>query len=131
MGTWGSGNFANDSAQNYMNDFEDQLVQQIEDILADEERYALEEEGEGVLMPTVEILSVLHEHRFIGLPERETILRWKEQYLAAFDDQIDGFEPKAGYKESRRAVIEATFLKLEAQAWDYAEKQKWFLKPDE
>src|SRR5262249_31322174 len=106
MGTWGAGNFDNDSALDYMGEVEEELVRRIEDILADEDRCALDEDGEGVLMPTLEMLSVLHEQCHLGLPERETVQRWKAQYLAVFDDQIDGLDPKPGYKEARRAIIE-------------------------
>lgn len=108
-----------------MSEIEDELTERIESILADEDRRELDEEGEGVLMPTLEMMSVLCEHCGLGLPEVETLRRWKEQYLAVFDDSIDGLEPAEGYKEARRAMIEATFLKLEAQAYDYRSRLEW------
>jgi hypothetical protein len=131
VGTWGAGNFDNDSALDYMGEVEEFLINRIEEILADEDRCALDEDGEGVLMPTLNIMSVLHEHCRLGLPERETVLRWKAQYLFVFDEQIDGFDPKPGHREARRAIIEATFLKLEAQAWDFAQRQEWFTNAEE
>src|ERR1043166_9009468 len=100
LGTWGAGNFDNDRALDYAGEVEEELVSRIEEILADEERCALDEEGEGVLMPTVEMLSVLHEHCRLGLPERETIQRWKAQYLSVFDEHIDGFDSKPGDRKS-------------------------------
>jgi hypothetical protein len=126
MGTWGSGNFDNDNAMDYMNEVKDELIGRIEECLVDDDSCALDEDGEGVLMPTLEILSVLAEHCRLGLPELETIQRWKARYLAVYDDSIDGLEPKPGYKEARRAMIEATFLKLEAQAYDYQSQLEWF-----
>ena len=126
MGTWGAGNFDNDSAMDYMGEIEEELVTRIEDILKDEDRCALEEDGEGILMPTIVMLSTLSEHCRLGVPNRATVQRWKEQYLAVFDEQIDGFDPQPSYKEARRAVIEATFLKLEGQAYDFETRQAWF-----
>ena len=123
MGTWGSGNFDNDSACDYLGEVEHELVERIEEILADEDRCALDEEGDGVLMPTLQMLSVLHEHCRMGLPEPATVKRWKVKFLAVYDEQIDGFEPVPGHKEARRGVIEATFLILEAQAIDLEHRQ--------
>jgi hypothetical protein len=115
-----------------MGEVEEELVGKIEEILADEDRCSLDEDGEGVLMPTLSMLSVLHEHCKVGLPEVETIRRWKDCYLAVFDESIDDLEPQPGYKESRRAMIEATFLMLEAQAYDYQKQLEWFdRKPKE
>lgn len=128
MGTWGAGNFDNDSAMDYVGEFEHELVARIEDILADEDRCALDEEGEGVLMPTLEILSTLFEHCHFGLPERETVQRWKTQYLAVYDEDIDYLTLSQEFKEARRAAIEATFLKLEAQAYDFETRLEWIGK---
>jgi hypothetical protein len=122
MGTWGAGNFDSDNALDYMSEVEEELIDKIEARLADEEGFDISEDGDGVVMPTLEMLSVLHEHCRLGLPEVDTVRDWKERYLAFFDDQIDGYDPQPGYKEARRTMIEATFMKLEAQAWDYEKR---------
>lgn len=131
MGTWGAGNFDNDGALDYVGEVEHELVRRIEEILADEDRRALDEEGESVLLPTVEMLSVLHEHCRFGLPQLETVRRWKVRYLATFDEQIESLGPRPGFAEARRGVIEASFLKLEAQAWDAEKRNQWFAPKEE
>ncbi|MEO7720119.1 MAG: DUF4259 domain-containing protein [Capsulimonas sp.] len=116
MGTWGAGNFDSDSALDYISSVVDDLEGKIEDLLTDEERSALDEEGEGVLVPSVAILSALHETVQAPTPEPANVARWRTQYLAIYDAQIDGLEPDAEYKVERRQVIQDTFDKLEAQA---------------
>ena|SRR5579872_5759533 len=119
MGTWGAGNFDSDAALDYIGEVTGAIEARIEACLADEDASALDEDGEGVLMPSVALLSVLHEHCKAGPPKPEAVLRWKRQYLAIFDDQIDDLDPVPGYKEERRAVIEGTFDRLAAQAADF------------
>lgn len=43
MGTWGAGNFDNDSALDYKDSIEDEFINRIEEILADDDRSALDE----------------------------------------------------------------------------------------
>ncbi len=121
MGTWGPGNFDNDSANDYIDEFSQEMIDKIEGCFATEDGYSLDEGGEGVLMPTVEILSVLCE-RCSGLPpEPEVVVRWKQAYLTNYDDQVDNLEPTPEYKIARRQVIEETFGKLEEQARTFAD----------
>jgi hypothetical protein len=116
MGTWGAGNFESDGALDYVNEVADEIAARIEEILDDGDRSALDEEGEAVLMPSVAMLSVLHEHCGGAPPKPDVVRRWKKVYLAIFDDQIDDLEPKETYKQERRVVIERTFTELEGQA---------------
>jgi hypothetical protein len=62
MGTWGSGNFENDGALDYLSQVASQLVTRIEQVFENDVAQ-LDEDGEWVLMPSVQILSVLHERR--------------------------------------------------------------------
>ncbi|BDI28223.1 hypothetical protein CCAX7_002740 [Capsulimonas corticalis] len=116
MGTWGAGNFDSDGALDYISGVVDDLEGKIEDILTDEDRSALDEEGEGVLVPSVAILSALHETVQAPTPEPAVVARWRAQYLAIYDGQIDDLDPDDGYKDERRQVIQSTFDKLETQA---------------
>ncbi len=122
MGTCGAGNFENDSALDYMGEVVDDLEAKIDSILADEDLSALDEEG--VLMPTVVMLSLLTDHCHAPSPGLDKVRRWKQQYLAIYDDQIDGFDPTPGHAEARRQVIAETFAKLEAQAVEFDEGMK-------
>ena len=116
MGTWGAGNFQNDSAGDYMDEVSKMFVDRIEECMADGDCRALDEMGEALIMPSVVILSTLHTHCYGALPPVGTVRRWKQTYLQVFDDEIDELKPAEGYKEERRAVIESTFATLEAQA---------------
>ncbi len=117
MGRWGSGNFESDGALDYMGEVSDELAARIEDILAAADRSALDEEGEDILMPSVAVLSALHEHCHAPTPKPGAVRRWRRAYLAIFDDQINGLAPgDDGFKQERREVIDGTFGKLESQS---------------
>jgi len=60
IGTWGSGNFESDGALDFVGELSNQLVEKIETYFSDN-RANLDEEGEAVVMPSVQILSILHE----------------------------------------------------------------------
>jgi hypothetical protein len=112
MGTWGAGNFANDAALDFIGHEIDRYITLINEIFADEDRFRLDEDAEGELMPSVEILIVLCERCAGILPTGLDIAAWKQRYLEMYDAQIDGLAPVPGHKEERRAVIETTFDRL-------------------
>lgn len=116
MGTWGEGNFDSDGARDYLNEVVVSFIGRIETCLADEELSRLDEDGESILMPSVEILALLCEQFRARPPEESRVKEWKEKYLQIYDEEIDGLEPAPGYKEERRKAIEATFDRLIAQA---------------
>ena len=116
MGTWAAGNFDSDGALDYVGEIMDGLAARINGVFADEDESRLDEDGEAVIMPSVDIISVLHEHCRAAPPKRDVVTDWKTRYLALFDEQIGGLDPDGDYAAERRAVIEATFTKLENQA---------------
>jgi GT2 family glycosyltransferase len=118
LGTWGAGNFDNDSAVDYIVRLADDLETKIDEILADEDLSALDEYGEGVLMPSIVLISLLYDHCHAPTPDLEKVQSWKQKYLAIFDDQIEGAKPE--YAEKRRLTIVETFAKLETQAVEFA-----------
>src|SRR5213078_2312225 len=115
MGTWGVGNFDNDGAGDHVDMIIGQLEATIRDCLADEFKVMLDEDGESVLMPSVEILAVLCEYCKATPPTVEVIQGWQQRYLQVYDQQIDELvlDPKSGFKEQRRRVIVDTFNRLE------------------
>lgn len=115
MGTWGADNFESDAALDFVGDEIDRYVDVIEAIFDDEQRFRLDEAAEGMLMPCVVLLLLLCEHCEAVLPEELDIAAWKARYLEMYDDQIDGLEPQGDFKQQRRAVIEATFDKLQRE----------------
>jgi hypothetical protein len=122
MGTWGPGSFQSDGALDYVGEVIDSLVARIEEILDDEGRVALDEEGEAVLVPSVHIIGLLVEHCRAAPPKPATVKEWHKKYLKVFDDQIDGLSPTGNFEAERRKVIEDTFAKLEAIAQDFWKK---------
>jgi hypothetical protein len=111
MGTWGSGNFENDAALDFIDEELDRHVRAIEAIFADSQRFQLDEDAEGELMPRVAILALLLQHcgSVLDPAHEPDIGAWKARYLEMYDDQIDGLEPGGDYKPQRRAVIADTF----------------------
>ncbi len=109
MGTWAEGNFDNDEAQDYLGDLIDQFTETINETLDDEHRSRLDEEGEAVIMPSVELIALLAERYHMAPPELATIHDWRDRYLAIYDAQIDELDPQGDYKTKRRKTIEKTF----------------------
>jgi hypothetical protein len=120
MGTWGAGNWDSDAALDFLGTEMDRHVRAITDILADRERFSLDEDAEGELMPRIAILTVLCEQCRGSLKRSVDLVAWKAQYLEMYDDQIDDLQPREGYRQQRRAVIEATFdtlIRLHEAHW--------------
>ena len=125
MGTWGSGNFDDDTAADYLLDLCGALVTGIEETVKNETLMEPDEPSSALMMCNVEILATLAENirssddsplsnaLFPNIaPDPETVSNWKAAYLRVWDGYIDELEPKPGYKEKRRRVIETTFDRL-------------------
>ncbi|HEV2236142.1 MAG TPA: DUF4259 domain-containing protein [Ktedonobacterales bacterium] len=112
MGTWGPGNFENDAALDFVGDEIDRHVRAIYEVFADHQRFRLDEDAEGEVLPRIAILSFLCEHCGGILAKDVDAVAWKARYLEMYDGMIDEMAPDADYKEQRRAVIVATFDKL-------------------
>jgi hypothetical protein len=119
MATWSEDNFGNDGAREYLGLLTARLVATITEVLADPERTALDEDGESLLMPSVEVLALLCERYAAEPPRPATVRQWHEKYLAVFDREIDGLKRRADYKTARRKVIGNTFRWLEGVAESY------------
>ena len=120
MGTWSAGNFDNDGALDYAGGLVSSFAARIEAILSDEVMSRLDEDGERILMPSAELISVLCERSGCAPPQPAAIASWQERYLAIFDVQIEGLAGE-GYAQERRAVIVQTFETLHQRArefWD-------------
>jgi hypothetical protein len=116
---WGEDNFANESARAYLGLLAAKLVATITEIFADPERLALDEDGEGMFMPSVELLALLCERYDIAPPKPALIDEWAERYLAQYDESIDHFRVSAEFKGARRRVIDTTFRWLRQLATTY------------
>jgi hypothetical protein len=116
MGTWGPGNFQNDKALDYVGDLVDQLVKRIETIFASGNRADPDLDGEGQLVPSVALLSIVTEYCHAAPPKREKVSMWHTKYLQAFDTSMEDLYPDPDSGKERRRVIEETFTRLEQQS---------------
>lgn len=111
MGTWGTGNFDNDTAADHLSGLTGRLVREVADAMAGDPVELEADEYWGNAVPcNVEILTLLA-GRWVGvtLPPAETVEAWKAAYLSAWEASIDGLEPTPEFRAERRAVLERTF----------------------
>jgi hypothetical protein len=126
MGRWEKGNFDDDVARDYLADVIARFERFIERILSGdipEEAMGLDnmmDAGEHCLLPTVEMISVLHEA--LGsdyLPSPETVARWAEVYPRLIEPMLKNLDPSGcdqWYLSERRPVVQATFERLLKQS---------------
>lgn len=119
MGEWTKDNFGNDGARDYLAMMTAKLVATIREVVADDERIVPDEDGESLLMPSVEILALLCERCFAAPPRPATVKQWRDKYLAAYDAGIDRLNIPAEHKAERRRVIENTFRWLSGLSESY------------
>jgi hypothetical protein len=124
MGTWGADDFASDGALDFLDEQVDRYLGIIEDVIADEQRFRLDEDAESMLIPSVRILTALATQLDAFLPDTLDVEEWKARYLAMYDAQIDGLHPVEGYKAERRAAIATAFDGLN-QAYQAQQKRQW------
>jgi hypothetical protein len=116
MATRREDNFGNQGARDYLALRAAQLVANISEVAASKQRIRPDEDGESMLMPSVELLALVCERYGAVPPKPETVRQWSEKYLRAFDRADDPHEPKPGFRSARRKVIEQTFRWLEGLA---------------
>ena len=114
MATFAEHNFGNDGAMDYLALLTAKLVATITEIMADPERLALDEDGESMFMPSIEILALLCERYGAVPPKSATVRQWHQKYLSTYDRSIDKKKPDPNFKVARRKVIEHTFRWLES-----------------
>jgi hypothetical protein len=124
MSAWsarGVDNFDNDGALDFLSMQTMHLTATIKAVVADDARLELDEDGETLLMPSVELLALLCE-RYNAEPPRANLVRqWRDKYLEVYDRDIDELTPSPEFKTGRRKAIEKTFRWLESLAesfWD-------------
>src|SRR5215212_4861974 len=101
MGAWTQDHSGNDGARDYLAMLTANLVATIREVVADDERIAPDEDGESLLMPSVEILALLCERCGAAPPRPATTKQWHEKYVAAFDKGFDKLKPPPGLKANR------------------------------
>jgi hypothetical protein len=111
---WTEDNFGNEGARDYLEVLTAKLVATIREVISDSERIEPDEDGESLLMPSVEVLALLCERYDAAPPRPATIRQWHEKYIAAFDAGFDKMKPAPGFKMARRKAIEKTFRWLQS-----------------
>ena len=114
MGTWGFGNFDDDTASDHLSMIAGRLIKEISEAMKQPKKLE-PDEYLGVAVPcNVELLALFAEKGWVGAltPEAETIAEWKKLYLAVWDGYMDKLKPKPEYKKKRRAVLVKTFDRL-------------------
>jgi hypothetical protein len=121
MGTWSEDNFGNDGARDYLAMLTAKLVATIREVVTDPERASPAEDGESLLMPSVEVLALLCERYGAAPPKPSAVRQWRETYLAAYDRDVDDLRPKPEFKAARRKVVAKTFRWLESLSESFYE----------
>jgi hypothetical protein len=121
MPTWGEDNFATDGARDYLSLLAAKLVATVTEIVRDDERLGLDEDGESMFMPSVELLALLCERYAATPPKPASVQQWRDRYLEVFDETVDQYHRDPAFQANRRKVIEKTFrwlLSLAETYWD-------------
>src|SRR2546421_6838442 len=122
MKDWTEDNFGNPEARRYLAMLTARLLSNIHEVVADAERLAPDEDGESLLMPSVEVLALLCERYNAAPPKPATVRQWHQKYLAVYDRDIDKLKPSPELKVARRKAIDKTFRWLEGLANSYHAK---------
>jgi hypothetical protein len=112
MGTWGSGNFDDDTAADHLADLTSRLVEEVTEAMAGDSVGIEPDEYWGVVVPcNLELLHLVASRGYVGanLPAPETVAAWKEKFLGVWDGAIDGLEPTPEFRRERREVLVRTF----------------------
>src|SRR4051794_29360553 len=125
MGTWGHGNFENDTAAEHLIMLCKPLIEQLRNAVAHPKMMRPDEYDGEVFMANIEILAVLGENigrtqkGFPGdlvfpfpFPAGTEIQKWKRKYLKIWDGYIEKLRPSADYRRKRRRLIIQTFDRL-------------------
>lgn len=105
-------NFANEEAQKYLHVLAAKLFATVNEIYIDPERLDLDEDGEAMFMPSIELLALLCERYNIEPPKPSIVQQWRDTYLRLYDDTIHEVSTDEKYIKERKGVIEKTFLWL-------------------
>ena len=110
MGTWGSGNFEDDTAADFIHMFTSDIIDEISKIIDD--KNAIEpDEYEGVALPCkIEILTMITEKEWgCYAPSIEEVEEWKKKYLKVYDEYNISNVEYMDFILKKRRIINNTF----------------------
>jgi hypothetical protein len=120
VGTWGTGNFEDDDALDYLaTEVADPLVAKMQSVFSDPSSAEPDEPSFREIIAAVEILCVLCERLNAVPPPPDTVAACHREYLRIWDAYEDPSLAEAEYLRHRRSVIASTFERLEslARSW--------------
>ncbi|MFD7658060.1 hypothetical protein ACFV4N_29155, partial [Actinosynnema sp. NPDC059797] len=100
MGTWGTGNYDNDTAADHLGTRTGGLIEEIAEYFAGDPVELEPDEYGGVVVPgAVELLCLIAEQGWVGaaLPPPDVAREWKRRYLEVWEATIDELEPSPEY----------------------------------
>ncbi|TDC61055.1 DUF4259 domain-containing protein [Micromonospora sp. KC207] len=115
MGSWGNGNFDNDTAADHLGSLTDRLIAEVAEAMSGDSVKIEPDEYWGVAVPcNLELLHLIAQQNYVGvdLPAPDTIADWKTKFLTVWEEAIDDLEPTPDHKEQRRAHLVRTFDQL-------------------
>ena len=100
MGTWGDGNFDNDTAADHLDALMGGLVKEVSPAMANPGDIEPDEYWGCAVPCNIEILNLIARQRWCGanIPEPAIVEQWKRDYLAVWDERIDLLEPKPKHR---------------------------------
>lgn len=120
MGVWGAGNFDNDMAGEFLDELKMQLIRNVEEAISHNMDIDLDEQFDGLVMPSVDVLiTICEQYEVSPMLDTTKVTQWKKFFLSYYNTTIDQYGAKEPYKQNRRKVIEQTFDKLEALSREY------------
>lgn len=112
MGTWGSSNFDNDHALDYLGTICQPLVEKLWAVVENPSLAEADEDGWVECMVAVEILTLLGRYYTSERLNPQLVTNCRETVLAEWLATIDDLDPDPGYKAERLLVIQQSFDKL-------------------
>ena len=112
MGTWGSGNFDNDHALDYLAQLCDPLVQKLADIVDNPSLAEADEDGWIECLVAVEVLISVSKQYVSEELSPELITACRDTLLAEWLASVDELDPTPDYKTGKQLIIQQSFEKL-------------------
>ena len=112
MGTWGSGNFDNDKALDYLASVADPLVAQLQAVVDTPSLAEADEDGGIQCLVAAEILTGLSQYYTGPKLTPQLVTDCRDVVLAEWEATIDELDPDEDYKTERRAIMQQTFAQL-------------------
>jgi hypothetical protein len=114
MGAWGTGNFEQDNALDFVwREVQQPLLRKIWSMVEKPVLAEADEPDSAPIMASVELLALLTQHVNAVPPKPEEVAIWKTTFLKAWDRTASDVYSKEEQLIERRSVITATFDRLE------------------